>query len=327
MRHKSVSIRAALATLSVLFFGLTSPAIAQPLTRIGVLHLGTRKSAALSIEAFQHGMRELGYTVGKNLLIDERYAEGKEERYTSLAGELAAMQPAVIVSWGTDVTAVLKKVTTTIPVVFALADRPDALGLVASLSRPGGNITGLTTLNFELSTKRLELLKETISGLTRVTVIGLQHPLIPITLKEIEATARPLGVRLQTVELKTSQDVEPTFKALGKEQAGALLFLPSREIVYGPPAVRLALSHRIPTIASQTVITDAGGLMNYGPRVDDLSFRAATYVHKILNGANPAGLPVEQPTKFELVINLKTAKQIGLTIPPNVLARADRVIR
>ncbi|HEX6438028.1 MAG TPA: ABC transporter substrate-binding protein [Candidatus Binatia bacterium] len=319
------AIRLILVLLSFPALALAQPV--QPVVRVGALHLGTTKTAAVSIEAFQRGMRELGYTEGKNIVIDYRYGEGKEERYTSMAAELVALKPAVIVTWGTDVTAVVKKVTTAIPIVFALADRPDILGLVGSLSRPGANVTGVTTLNFELTTKRLELLKETIPGLARVAILGLQHPLIPITVKEAEGTARSLGVQLQSIELKSPRDIESMFNRSSKEQPGALLFLPSREIVYGPAAVALALKQRLPTIASNTAITETGGLMNYGPRWADLSFRAATYVDKILNGAKPAELPIEQPTKFELVINLKTAKQIGLTIPPNVLARADRVIR
>jgi putative ABC transport system substrate-binding protein len=315
--------------LCAMLFALRAPAEAQQasIANIGVLHLGTPKAANVSIEAFRHGLRELGYFEGKNVGLHYRYAEGREEKYHSLGAELVALKPAVIVTWGTDVTAAVKKSTTTIPVVFALADRPDVLGLVASLSRPGANVTGLTTLNFELSTKRLELLKETIPELTRVGVIGLQHPLFPITVKEAEATARSLGVQLQAFELKSSRDLETALDRLSKNQAGALLLLPGREVVYGPGAVTLALKHRLASIASQTVITDTGGLMNYGPRVTDLSYRAATYVDKILKGAKPGDLPVEQPTKFDFVINLKTAKQIGLTIPPNVLARADRVIR
>ena len=326
----AMKVKIALLTLHLLLFGLTSVGYAQSASsvpRIAVLHLGTAKAAAVSVEAFQRGMRELGYIEGKTFQAEYRYGEGREERYAALAAELLALKPAVIVTWGTDVTAAVKKVTMNVPIVFALADRPDVLGLVSSLSRPGANVTGLTTLNFELSTKRLELLKETVPGLTRAVVIGLQHPLFPITIKEAEATARSLGVQLQAIELKSARDVEGTFTRLSKDLAGALLFLPSREIVYGPPAVGLALKHRLPTIASNTVITEAGGLMNYGPRWADLSFRAATYVNKILNGAKPAELPVEQPSRFEFVINLKTAKQIGLIIPPNVLARADKVIR
>ena len=262
MRPKS-----SLLTFHLLLVGLASLSFAQTapsVPRIGVLHLGTAKAAAVSIEAFQRGMRELGYVEGKTFQAEYRYGEGKEERYATLAAELVALKPAVIVTWGTDVTAAVKRVTTNVPIVFALADRPDILGLVSSLSRPGANVTGLTTLNFELSTKRLELLKETVPGLTRAVVIGLQHPLFPITIKETESTARSLGVQLQAIELKNARDVEGTVTRLSKDSAGALLFLPSREIVYGPPAVALALNHRLPTIASNTVITEAGGLMNYG---------------------------------------------------------------
>ena len=318
------------SVFGALFLAVCSPVQGQPSTntyRIGALHLGTPKIASVSIEPFQRGLRELGYVEGKNLVVDYRFAEGKQESYTSLAIELVALKPAVIVAWGTDVAAAVKKTTTTIPIVFALADRPDVLGLVASLARPGANLTGLTTLNFELSTKRLELLKETIPDLRRVTVLGLHHPLMSITVKDTEATARSLGIQLQAIELKESRDLDVVFNRFTKDQPGALLLLPGREVVYGPRTVSLALSHRLATIGGQTVLTDAGGLMVYGPRTTDLSFRAATYVDKILKGANPGDLPVEQPTKFDFVINLKTAKQIGVTIPPNVLARADRVIK
>jgi putative ABC transport system substrate-binding protein len=290
--------------LCALLFAFCDVAEAQEPTkipRIGALHLGTPKAAMALIEAFQRGLQELGYADGKNLIVDYRYAEGKEERYTSLAAELVALKPALIVAWGTDVAAAVKKTTTTIPIVFALADRPDVLGLVNSLARPGGNLTGLTTLNFELSTKRLELLKETIPELTRVAVLGMHHPLIPITVKEADATARSLGIQLQTIELKGPGDLDAAFNRFSKEQPGGVLLLPGREVVYGPPAVALALNQRLPTIGGQSVITDAGGLMSYGPRTTDLS--------------------------FDLVINLKTAKQIGLPIPTGVLARADRVIR
>jgi putative ABC transport system substrate-binding protein len=318
----------AVSFVSALLIALISPADAQQqIPRIAALYLGTPKAGAVPIEAFQRGLRELGYVEGKNIFVEYRYAEGKEERYTSLAAELVALKPAVIVAWGTDVAAAVKKTTTTIPVVFALADRPDILGLVASLASPGGNVTGLTTLNFELSTKRLELLKEAIPDLSRVAVLAMHHPLVPITMKEAEPTARSLGIQVQAIEIAGVADLHGAFNRLTKEQFGALLLLPGREVVYGPSAVSLALNHRLPTIASQTVITDSGGLMSYGPRTTELSFRAATYVDKILKGAKPGNLPIEQPTKFDLVINLKTAKQIGLTIPPNVLARADRVIK
>ncbi len=316
--------------LGALVFALCLPLYAQQPTkipRIGGLHLGTPKVAAVAIEAFQEGMRERGYVDGKNIVVEYRYAEGKEDRYIPLAAELVALKPALIVTWGTDVAAAVKKTTTTVPVVFALADRPDVLGLVSSLARPGANLTGLTSLNFELSSKRLELLKEAIPGLIRVAVLGMRHPLIAVTVKEAKAAAQSLGLQLHAIEVNDPRELDGAFNRLRKDKPGALLLLPSREVVYGPAAVALALNHRLSTIASQRVITDAGGLMSYGPRTADMSFRAATYVDKILKDAKPADLPVEQPTKFEFVINLKTAKQIGLTIPPNVLARADRVIR
>ena len=323
MRHGTLAV-----LLNACLFALCASSQAQfQIPRIGALHLGTVKAGAVPIEAFQRGLRELGYIEGKNIFVDYRYGEGTEQRYVSLATELVALKPAIIVVWGTDVTAVVKKATTSIPVVFALADRPDVLGLVGSLARPGGNVTGLTTLNFELSTKRLELLKETIPSLTRVSVLSMPHPLVSITMKDAEAPARALGIQLHTTEIESPRELDGAFNRLAKDQAGAVLFLPGREVIYGPSAVSLAINRRLPTMGSQTVIPDSGGLMSYGPRTTELSFRAATYVDKILKGAKPADLPVEQPTKFDFVVNLKTAKRIGLTIPPNVLARADRVIK
>jgi len=316
--------------LPVLILATIHLAVAQQagkVPRIGALHLGTTRVAAPFVEAFERGLKQHGYTIGSNIIVEYRYAEGKTERYSQLAAELVALKPALIVVWGTDVAEAAKKTSATIPIVFALADRPDVLGLVSSLARPGGNLTGLTTLNFELTNKRLELLKETIPGLTRVVVLSMHHPLVSVTVKEAEATAQSLGVRLQTTEIRGPDDLDAAFNRLSKDQPGALLLLPAREAVYGPPAVSRALNHRLPTIGSQTLITDADGLMSYGPRTPDMSFRAATYVDKILKGAKPADLPVEQPMKFDFVINLKAAQQIGLTIPPNVLARADKVIK
>jgi putative tryptophan/tyrosine transport system substrate-binding protein len=325
---KKAARPAILATVILLAVAVITEA-QQPakIPRIGALHLGTTKVAAPFLEAFEHGLKDLGYVIGSNLLVEYRYADGKAERYSQLVSELVTLKPALIVVWGTDVAEAAKRTTTTVPIVFALADRPDVLGLVSSLARPGSNLTGLTTLNFELTNKRLELLKEIIPGLTRVVVLSMHHPLVSVTVKEAEVPARSLGVRLQTTEIKGPDDLDGAFNRLAEDQPGALLLLPAREAVYGPRAVSRALTQRLPTIGSQTLITDAGGLISYGPRTADMSFRAATYVDKILKGAKPADLPVEQPTKFEFVINLKTAKQIGVTIPPNVLARADKVIK
>jgi putative tryptophan/tyrosine transport system substrate-binding protein len=316
--------------LTILLLGLSFPVDAQQsvkVPRIAALHLGTVKAAAPVVDAFQRGLRELGYIEGSTVTVDYRYAEGKSERYNALAVELVASKPALILVWGTDVAEAVKRATSTVPVILALADRPDILGLVNSLSYPGGNLTGLTSLNFELSTKRLELLKETIPGLTRVRVLGMHHPLNRTSLKDAEPTARSLGIQLQTFEFQHTGDLDAIFTRLSKDRPDGLLLLPGRALVYGPRTASLALNQRLPSITSHTEITDAGGLMSYGPRITDMSFRAATYVDKILKGAKPGELPVEQPTTFDFVINLKTAKQIGLTIPPNVLARADRVIK
>ena len=317
-------------SVSIFLLGLSFPVDAQQsvkIPRIAALHLGTLKAAAPVVDAFQRGLRELGYLEGSTVNVDYRYAEGKSERYGALAVELVALKPALILVWGTDVAEAVKKTTSTVPVIFALADRPDVVGLVNSLARPGGNLTGLTSLNFELSTKRLELLKETIPELTRVAVLGMQHPLNRNSFQDAEPTARSLGIQLQTIEFQHTSDLEAIFSRLSKDQPGSLLLLPGRALVYGPRTASLALNQRLPSITSHTEITDAGALMSYGPRITEMSFRAATYVDKILKGAKPGDLPVEQPTVFDFVVNLKTAKQIGLTIPPNVLARANKVIK
>ncbi|HEU4771972.1 MAG TPA: ABC transporter substrate-binding protein, partial [Candidatus Udaeobacter sp.] len=217
-----------LCALCAIVLALYGSAQAQPSLdkpRIGAFHLGTSKAAAAPFDAFRRGLRELGYVEGKNIIVEYRHGEGKEEKYSSVATELVALRPAVIVTWGTDVAAVVKKTTRTIPIVFALSDRPDILGLVDNLARPAGNVTGLTTLNFELSTKRLELLKESLPSLTRVGVLAMTHPLAAITLNETEATARSMGIQTQFYEIKGVSEVAGVFQQVARDAAGAVLFL------------------------------------------------------------------------------------------------------
>jgi putative ABC transport system substrate-binding protein len=281
------------------------------------------------MDAFRQGLRELGYVEGKNIVIEWRSAEGKFERQGELAAELVRLKVDVIVTSGPTMTRAAKEATVTIPIVMAFDSDPIGNGFVASLARPGGNITGLSALSLELSGKQLELLKEIIPKLSRVAVLGnSSEPANPKTLKEIELAAGALRVQLQPLDVLGPKDIETAFREASKGRAEALLVLASPVInSRRTQVVELAVKSRRPAIYDRSDFGEVGGLITYGASVVDLDRRAATYVDKILKSRKPADLPVEQPTKFEFIINLKAAKQIGLTIPPNVLARADRVIK
>jgi putative ABC transport system substrate-binding protein len=281
------------------------------------------------IEAFQQGLRELGYVEGKNVVIEYRHSEGKPDRLPDLLAELIRLKMDVIVSAGSQVTRAAKKATSTIPVVMAFDSDPVGSGFIASLARPGGNITGLAELGTELSGKQLELLKEILPRLTRVAVVGNStNPGSVQALKETELAAKALGIQFQYLDVIAPKDIEAAFRDASKGRADAVSILPSAVVTSQRKQIAdLAINNRLPSIYVRPEYVEDGGLLFYGVSTRDLFRRAATYVDKILRGAKPADLPVEQPTKFELVINLKTAKQIGLTIPPNVLARADRVIK
>jgi putative ABC transport system substrate-binding protein len=297
--------------------------------RVGYLTVASLASNVARVEAFRQGLRELGYVEGKNIAIEWRSAEGKFERQSELAAELVRLKVDVIVSSGPTMTRAAKEATATIPIIMAQDTDPVENGFVASLARPGGNITGLSVLSPELSGKQLELLKEIVSKLSRVAVIGNSNePANSKTFKEIELAAGAFKVQVQSLDVRDSKDIETAFRAATKAHADALIVLASAIVTDHRTAIaKLALKSRLPAIYGSSIWVDDGGLMSYGTSLIDLSRRAATYVDKILKGAKPADLPVEQPTKFEFIINLKAAKQIGLTIPPNVLARADRVIR
>jgi putative ABC transport system substrate-binding protein len=266
---------------------------------------------------------------GKNVTTEWLYAEGKLDRLPALAAELVRLKVDVIVSAGPTVTRPTKEATVTIPIVMALDDDPVGSGFVASLARPGGNITGLSTLAPEISGKQLELLKEVIPKLSRVAVIGNSTRAGNAQmLKETELAAGALRVQLQYLDVPNPKDIEAAFQASSRGRADAVLVLTSPVFLTQRTHIaELAVKNRLPTIYSWPENVEDGGLMTYSVSITDLFRRAATYVDKILKGAKPADLPVEQPKKFEFIINLKAAKQIGLTIPPNVLARADRVIR
>jgi putative tryptophan/tyrosine transport system substrate-binding protein len=297
--------------------------------RIGFLAATSSSTNPGRIEAFRQGLRDLGYVEEKNIIIEWRFAEGKLDRLPGFAAELARLKVDVIVTDGPAATRPAKEATSTIAIVMAQESDPVGSGFVASLAHPGRNITGLSTLSPELSGKQLELLKEIIANLARVAVLGnATEPGNPQTLRETQIAATAVGVQLQYLEIQRSEDIESAFSAIKRERAGAVILL--RNPVTGTHrkhALDIATKSRLPAIYPNREWVDAGGLLFYGANIPDNWRRAAYFVDKILKGSKPADLPVEQPKKFELVINLKTAKQIGLPIPPNVLARADRIIR
>ena len=304
---------------------------AKRVPRIGYLSSGSPSTNLEYREAFVRGLRELGYVEGKDVLIEYKWAEGRFERMPELAEQLVRLKVDLIVVSNASVARAAKKVTTTIPIVMVSAGDPFRDGLIASLARPGGNVTGLTNMGIDLGAKRLELLKVVFPTLTRVAVLSPIRPGLEQTeLKEIQAKAPPLKLQLQILEVRTADDFERTFEDAAKTSVGALIVTrdPSGLFsTYEKRTVELAVKNRLPAMYPRISYIRAGGLMCYAE--DDLENyrRAATYVDKILKGAKPADLPVEQPKKFEFIINLKAADQIGLTLPPNVLALADKVIK
>ncbi len=296
--------------------------------RIGYLFPGPR-GFWLSIEALQRGLRELHYVEGQNIAIEYRFAEGKPELLPALAAELVRMKVDVIVAWATEATLAAKQATTTIPIVMTGVADPVKSGLVASLARPGGNVTGTTTLAADLSGKLLEMLKETVPDLSRVAVLwNGRSSAMELRVKEAEAAARALGVTLQSVGVQGPDDFDRAFAVMTQERPDALLVVLDTFIfVQRSHILDFAATHRLPAMYEIRDFVDEGGLMTYGPSFLDRLGRVATYVDKILKGAKPGDLPIEQPMRYELVINLKTAKALGLTIPPSILFQADEVIR
>ncbi len=297
--------------------------------RIGFLGNSTAALEANLVGPFRGGLRDLGYIEGQSILIEYRWAEGKYERFPALIAELIASKVDVIVTAGTPATQAYQKARTSIPLVMVAVGDPVGTGIVVSLNRPGGNITGLTSISPELEGKRLELLREVIPKLSHIAVLwNPKNAFHTIENKEVETAAAALRMKVLYLGVEAQEQIGNAFAQILKERPGALLVLADRVFLHNRALIMdFAAKHRLPGVYAYLELVEAGGLMSYGPSYADMHRRAATYVDKILKGAKPADLPVERPMKFELVVNLKAAQQIGLTIPPNVLARADKVIK
>jgi putative tryptophan/tyrosine transport system substrate-binding protein len=336
MRHQatgnSKKVKVFGFAVGAVLFALCYPAAAQQpqkIRRIGVLSVTSAATIPARIDAFRQGLRELSYVEGKNIVVEYRYADGKADRVPMLAAEMVRLNVEVILTAGSAATRPAKEATATIPIVMAQDIDPVANGFVASLARPGGNITGLSTLGPEISGKQLEILKDIVPKLSQVVVLNNSDaPGYMQMRRETELAANALRIKIHFVDVRTPKDLEIAFREIANKRPEAVL-VPTMPIVVSQRAqiANLAVKHRLPAMYGQPEHVEAGGLMFYGASITDLFRRAATYVDKILKGARPADLPVEQPKKFEFIVNLKTAKQIGLTIPPNVLAQADRVIK
>ena len=316
--------------LGAVLFALSLPVQAQQQAKIPRIGFLSGSGNPSQIEAFRQGLRDLGYTEGKNILVEYRSADGMRDRIPGLVAELVQLKVDALILVDTSAILVAKQATKTIPIVMVATQDPVATGIVDSLARPGGNITGLTRLTRELSGKRLELLKEVAPGLSRVGVLSEETPTATgNALEYYETAARALKIPLQSLRVRgPNPDLEGAFRDAAKGSANALITVTNQVLYrFRKKIADLAIKNRLPSMHEQSQYVDAGGLVSYAASDADSFRRAATYVDKILKGAKAADLPVEQPTKFELVFNLKTAKQIGLTIPPNVLVRADKVIR
>ena len=319
----------ALCALLFVLYALAEAQQAEKVRRIGFLGAAFPSSNPARHEALRQGLRALGWVEGKNITIEYRFSEGNLDRLPKLALELVRLPVELIVTGGPAPMRAVKEANIAIPIVMGFENDPVGSGFVASLARPGGNITGLSTLTPEISGKQLEILKETVRKLARVAVLGNStEPGNAQALKEMAVAAGAFRLQLQYLELRSDKDIEPSFKAALNQsvQAGLVLGNPIATARRKQIAA-VAVKSKLPTIYPWPEFVEDGGLISYGASITDLFRRAATYVDKILKGTKPADIPVEQPTKFEFVINLKAAKQIGLTIPPNVLARADRVIK
>jgi putative ABC transport system substrate-binding protein len=327
VRLRGIGLRVTIGLGILIFPAFAAGAQQRQIPRIGVLSQSAPPD--LLSESLKQGLRDLGWVEGQNVGVEYRYANSKLERLPQLAAELVRLKVDVIVTGGEPGIRAAREATRTIPIVMALSGDPVATGLVASLARPGGNITGLSLVNLELGGKRLDLLKEAVPKVSRVAVLwNAANPVKALELKSTQVAAGALGVRVTSFEVRAPADFAPAFAAIAKARSNGLIpLVETLTIAHRRQIGELALKNRLPMIAELREFAEAGGLMTYGPNQLDLYRRAATYVDKILKGAKPADLPVEQPTKYEMIINLKTAKALGLTIPQSVLIRADEVIQ
>jgi putative ABC transport system substrate-binding protein len=308
---------------------ITAAQPAAKVPRIGFLGAAPASVLANRVDGFRRGLRELGYEEGKNLVVEYRYSDGKFDRLPALAAELVSLKVEMIVTHGEAAIRAVKQASPTMPIVVGVTGDLVTTGHAASLARPGGNITGLVDTSPDLSGKRLELLKEVVPRVSRMAVLwNGANPVKALDFKETEAAAQALGLKLHSLPVKSPEDLDRELKPATTQRVGALVVLhDALTIGNAKRIVNLTHASRLPAMYGSTEFVDAGGLMSYAANFADLFRRSAAYVDKILKGAKPADLPVEQPVKFDLLFNLKSAKQIGLTIPPNVLARADRVIK
>jgi putative ABC transport system substrate-binding protein len=314
-----------------LLFALCIGAEAQQakVARIGFLGNSTSELEANLIGPFREGLRELGYIEGKNIAIEWRWAEGKYERFPGLIAELIGSKAELIVTAGTPASLAVKKATTTIPLVMIAVGDPVGSGLIASLAHSRGNVTGLTSISPELDGKRLELLREVVPNISHVAVMwNPTSPLQVVAEKATRAAAQPMGIRILSLGVHADEQFDHAFATIRKEKPGALLVLADRLFLHNRARMmEFAIHNRLPGVHAYVELVEGGGLMSYGPSYSGMHKRAAYYIDKILKGTNPADLPIEAPAKFELVVNIKAAKQIGVSIPPSVLYRADRVIK
>jgi ABC-type uncharacterized transport system substrate-binding protein len=319
----------AMGTMLFALCGFTEAQQPAKVPRIGFLGNSTAALEANLIGPFREGMSALGYIEGQNIFIEYRWAEGKYERFPELIGELVRLKVEIIVTAGTPAAVAVKKAAPTMPLVMAAVGDPIGTGLIASLAQPGGNITGLTAIAADLEGKRLELLREVIPKLSHVAVLWNPASSFQVVAeKEVQAAARAFKMKVLSLGMQSPEQFDNAFATIRRVRPGALLVLADRLFLHNRARIMdFAVQNRLPGVYAYLELVEAGGLMSYGPSYADMHRRAATYVDKILKGRKPADLPVEQPKKFELVINLKTAKEIGVTIPPNVLARADKVIK
>jgi len=296
--------------------------------RIGFLGNSTAALEANLVGPFREGLRDLGYVEGRNVLIEYRWAEGKYDRFPALIGELLALKVAVIVTAGTPATLAVKKATTSVPLVMSAVGDPVGAGIVPSLSHPGGNITGLTAISTEMDAKRLELLREVVPSVSYIALLwNAGSPLQVLAEKQVQAAAQVLRMRVLSLGVKTEEEIKSALAVMARERPDALLVLADRLLLHHRALIMdFATRHRLPGVHAYRELVEAGGLMSFGPSYADMHKRAAYFVDRILKGAKPGDLPVERPLTFELVINLKTARALGLTIPQSLLQRADQVI-